>query len=99
MFSIHDYYLYRESKIHRKQIDVDASIDPKITKPIPTLVMPENLVNTMIARKACSDLVTRCDWTWDQALERTMPDHVSTRIMDLKFSIVGNATEDVKFQK
>ena len=70
----------------------------KIIKPIPALVLPEILANLMIARKACSDLVTRCDCTWDQTLESTMPDHVAIRVIDLKNSITLNVTEHVKFQ-
>ena len=61
-FSIQDHYCCRESKIHRKQTDVDASAGSKTTKLIPALVLPRNLANIMIAREACSDLVTRCDW-------------------------------------
>ena len=98
VFSIHDCYYCRESKLHRKQTDVDVSADPKTTKPIPTLALPENLASATIVHKACSDLATRCNWTWDQALERTMPDHVATRTIDLKKSIIANSTEDTKFQ-
>ena len=65
-------------------MDVDASRDPKTTKPSPALMLPDNLVNLIISRKACSDLVTRHDWTWDQAAERTTPVNVSMRVIDLK---------------
>ena len=98
VFSIHDHYHHRDSKQCRKQIDVDASADPKVTKPMPALALPDNLANTTIARNSCSDLVTKFDWTWDQSLERVMPDHVATRIMDLKNSTLANATDDAKFQ-
>ena len=63
-----------------------------------TSELTENIEKIVIVRKAFSDLVTRHNWTWTQALERTILDHVPTRIINLKNSIVVNETEDVKFQ-
>ena len=49
-------------------------------------------------REACTDLVTRHAWTCDQALELTMPDHVATRIIELKNATNVNVAEETKFQ-
>ena len=61
VFSTHYCCFCRESKIYRKKTDVDASTEPKTTKPIPALLLPENLATLIIAHKACSDLAARHD--------------------------------------
>ena len=59
-FSMHDYYACRECKHRRKDIDVDVSTNPKITKPIPTLVLADNAPNLLVVRKACINLTATC---------------------------------------
>ena len=56
---MHDYYAHCEWKLLRKRIDIDASMDQKIVKPIPASSLLDNLENLLIARKACADLVAR----------------------------------------
>ena len=62
---------------------MEVSDNPKITKPVPTLVLQDNMVNFVIIHKAIIELVTRYNWTWEQAIEWIIPDHIATRIMSL----------------
>ena len=62
------------------------------------MALTDNLANILIVRKVCVDLVAMHAWTWNQALERAIPDHVATRIIDLKNVITMNESENIKFQ-
>ena len=61
--SIHEYQVYQTCKLCRKDIDMEVSSTPKITKPVSTLVLPNNMANFLTVIKAIIKLVQRYNWT------------------------------------
>ena len=100
VLSTHDSQVCEGSNDCRKLVDMEVTSPPnKSELPIATLTRPDNMACLLTVRKFNMTLVSEFNWSWRQAIQRTMPDSITTRIQSLKESIT-NATlsDDIKYQ-
>ena len=99
VFTLQDYFEYRESKQANKFIEIEINNEnTKIIEPHANLILPDNLANLLIVRKSCIQLTNNNKWTWQLALRRLIPEYIAIKIINIKDKIQREITENDKFR-